>query len=131
MSDKRKKNSTGVLPVFSTPEELESLSAADQAKVDKFYSRKIPRSEMRPLTAAERARFDRAVGRKPGRPKIGQGAKVVAVTLEKGFLKQVDAYAKKQGLKRAEMINKGLRLVMSQETTETTETRIPNTRIPE
>ena len=40
------------------------------------------------------------------------GAKVVAVTLEKGLLKRVDDYAKAHEMKRAEMITKGLLLVM-------------------
>jgi hypothetical protein len=36
----------------------------------------------------------------------------VAVTLEKGLLKRVDEYAKRHEMKRAEMITKGLLLVM-------------------
>ena len=73
---------------------------------------KIPRSETRAPTAAEQAQLDRALGRRVGRPRIGQGAKVVAVTMEKGFVSRVDAYTKKHSPKRAEMITRGLRLVM-------------------
>jgi len=76
-----------------------------------YYDREIPLSETRPLNAAERTTFNR-VRRKAGRPRVGQGAKVVAVTLEKGFLKRVDAYAKRHDMKRAEMITKGLKIVM-------------------
>jgi hypothetical protein len=74
---------------------------------------RIPLSETRPPSAAERARFDR-IKRKAGRPRIGQGAKVVAVTLEKGLFKRVDAYAKHHDMKRAEMITRGLRIVMGE-----------------
>jgi hypothetical protein len=100
-------------PVFN-PAEFESLSTQDKDRVWAYYNRKIPRSETRAPTPAEQAQLDRALGRRPGRPKIGQGAKVVAVTMEKGFLGRVDAYAKKHSLKRAEMITRGLRLVMGE-----------------
>jgi hypothetical protein len=77
------------------------------------YNRRIPLSETRPPSAAERARFDR-IKRKAGRPRVGQGAKVVAVTLESGFLKRVDTYAKHHDMKRAEMITRGLKIVMGE-----------------
>ena len=48
-----------------------------------------------------------------GRPKIGRGTKMVAVTIEKGLLKRADAYAKRHGIKRARMIAQGLQLVMA------------------
>ena len=39
---------------------------------------------------------------------------MVAVTLEKGFLTRVDAYAKRHEMTRAEMITQGLRIVMGE-----------------
>jgi metal-responsive CopG/Arc/MetJ family transcriptional regulator len=39
---------------------------------------------------------------------------VVAVTLEKGLLARVDAYARKHRMKRAQMITQGLRIVMGE-----------------
>jgi hypothetical protein len=108
---KKPKKKVQDVPKFRTVSEYESLSEPDKEKVGRYYSRDIPLSETRPLTASERAQFERA--RRPvGRPKIGGGAKVVAVTLEKGLLKKVNAYAKDHGMKRAEMIARGLRLVM-------------------
>jgi len=71
---------------------------------------------VRPLTRDERARFEKIQRRSVGRPKVGQGAKVVAVTLEKGLLKRVDDYAKQHEMKRAEMITRGLLLVMGHRT---------------
>ncbi len=56
---------------------------------------------MRPLTKSERARFEKIQRRSVGRPKVGQGAKVVAVTLEKCLMMRVDYYAKKHEMKRA------------------------------
>jgi hypothetical protein len=114
----RKKTEKLECPSFNSPEELQALSPEDQEKVEKFFSREIPLSETRALTLAEREQFDRAIGRKrkpgAGRPKIGQGAKVVSVTLERGFLKRVDAYARKHKLKRAELIVRGLAKIIDE-----------------
>ena len=50
------------------------------------------------LTAADKALFRRAAARgrrlKRGRPKIGNGSKLVPITLECGLLKKVDSFAK-------------------------------------
>jgi hypothetical protein len=50
-----------------------------------------------------------------GRPRIGQGAKIVPVSIERGLLKKVDDFAKRHNLnnlKRSQMVVEGLRLVM-------------------
>jgi hypothetical protein len=109
MSTKKKKSQ---YPAFKTVREFQALSTGEKDKVWEYYDREIPMSESRPLNAKERAQFERVRGRSVGRPKIGKGAKVVAVTMEKGFLSRVDAYAKQHALKRSEMITRGLRLVM-------------------
>jgi hypothetical protein len=110
MSTRKKKDA---YPAFKTIAEFRALSAEEKDRVWDYYDReKIPMSESRPLNAEERALFEQVRQRSVDRPKIGQGAKVVAVTMEKGFLNRVDAYAKKHALKRAEMITRGLRLVM-------------------
>jgi hypothetical protein len=67
----------------------------------------------KPLTAAQRAQHRRAGARaKAGRPKIGRGAKIVPVSIERGLLAQADAFAKRHHLKRSKMVAEGLRLVM-------------------
>ena len=83
------------------------VPAEDKGKVWNRYEhhKKIPRSQTCPPTPQERKRFER-IRRKAGRPMIGQGAKVVAVTLEQGLLKRVDTYARQHGMKRAEMISR-------------------------
>ncbi len=100
-------------PKFKTVADFQALTQEEKDAVWEYYDRNIPMNESRPLNSAERAQFER-VRRRVGRPKIGQGAKVVAVTMEKGFLNRVDAYAKKHALKRAEMITRGLRLIMGE-----------------
>ena len=67
----------------------------------------------KPLPTA-RATWRRA-RRKPGRPAIGQGVKVISVSLEKGLLKEADHLAKSEGVSRAKLIARGLRAVLAAE----------------
>jgi hypothetical protein len=71
--------------------------------------------DWRPLNAAERKQWNR-IKRKMGRPVIGKGSKMVAVSMEIGLLKRVDKYAKAHSMKRAEMIAQGLRLILERKT---------------
>ncbi|MGA2497489.1 MAG: hypothetical protein ABSH20_07095 [Tepidisphaeraceae bacterium] len=73
--------------------------AAATAEYDKPWSG--PGLPGKPLTATQRAQHRRAGARaKAGRPKIGGGAKIVPVSIERGLLMQVDAFEKHYDLKR-------------------------------
>jgi hypothetical protein len=63
---------------------------------------------------AERARFERA-RRKPGRPKSGQGAHVISVSVERALLARTDELAKELGITRARLIARGLKAVLAAE----------------
>jgi hypothetical protein len=63
----------------------------------------------KPLTAADRALHRKA----RGWPRVGKGAKIVPVSIERGLLTQADAFAQRHKLKRSEMVARGLRLVMA------------------
>ena len=65
----------------------------------------------KPLRAKDKALHRKAAGR-TGRPKIGEGAKIVPVSIEGKLLRQADAFAHAHRLKRSEMVARGLRLVM-------------------
>ncbi len=54
----------------------------------------------------------RARGRAAGRPKVGKGAKIVPVSIERGLLKQADTFARQHKLKRSQMVAQGLLLLM-------------------
>lgn len=71
--------------------------------------RRLARS--RPLNARERKQWRRFKA-KMGRPKAGEGAKTVSLTVEKGLLREADAYARRHGLTRAALVAKGLRAVL-------------------
>lgn len=59
----------------------------------------------RPLTAHDLALHEQAglrVGR--GRPQVGEGAEKIRVSMERGLLRRADAYAKRNGLSRSQLI---------------------------
>jgi hypothetical protein len=65
----------------------------------------------RPLNAKERAQWKKFRA-KTGRPKVGKGARTISLTVEKGLLEQADAFAKRHGLSRAQLVARGLRAVI-------------------
>ena len=92
----------------------DQMDADELAKATAEFDHESLEAPGRPATPAERRKFNR-VRRKMGRPIIGKGAIRVLVTVEKGLLKEADKFAKQNGLKRAHMVAKGLRLVMDQQ----------------
>lgn len=67
-----------------------------------------------PMTAKDRTEWER-MKKKRGRPQIGKGAKVIAVSLERGLLAQCDRLAKKKGVSRAQLISRGLKAILGRE----------------
>jgi hypothetical protein len=49
-----------------------------------------------------------------GRPTIGKGSQAISVTVEKELLGRATVFAKRNGMKRAELFAKGLRLAMGE-----------------
>jgi hypothetical protein len=83
------------------------------AELAPFEGGEIPLSESRPLNAGERKMWNRIQRRlQRGRPMVGDGAKVMSVSIERGLLRQADAFAKRHNLKRSQMVAEGLRLLM-------------------
>lgn len=75
------------------------------------FEKGIDPKDWHPLTAAQRKQWTR-IKRKIGRPKVGKGAKIVPVSIERGLLEEIDSFAKKHKLNRSQMVAQGLRLVM-------------------
>jgi hypothetical protein len=70
--------------------------------------------ETRPMTAEERRRWKRAK-RKPGRPRVGKGAVVISVSVEKVLSeKKTNKLAKKLDKSRAQLISRGLRNLLKE-----------------
>jgi hypothetical protein len=89
---------------------------AEVAVYDK-YPRGFP---SKPLRKSDKALHKlaqargRAVSRPVGRPMVGNGTKIVPVSIERGLLKEANSFARRHKLKRSQMVAQGLRLVMLQ-----------------
>ncbi len=88
------------------PEELKAATAE--------FDREFVVEKSRPLNAEERALWAKA-RRKPGRPKVGRGARVISVSVEQGLLVQSDALAHRLGISRASLVARGLKAVLAAE----------------
>lgn len=75
------------------------------------FEKGIDPKDWHPLTPPQRRQWSR-IQRKGGRPRVGKGAKIVPVSIERDLLKKVDSYAKRHKLKRSQMVAEGLRLIM-------------------
>lgn len=60
---------------------------------------------------AQRKQLVRAKRRR-GRPRVGEGVRVISVSVEKGLLQAIDKLAKRKKAKRAELIAEGLRAIL-------------------
>jgi len=78
------------------------------------FEREMVSEEFGHLSPLARSRWQKA-RRRPGRPRQGQGAKVISVTVEKSLLARSDALAKNMGVTRAGMIARGLKAVLAAE----------------
>jgi hypothetical protein len=96
-------------------ERFNSLSDEEKAaEVSPFEHENLgPGLPGRPLTAAQRKQWSRIRQKaRRGRPVLGQGAKIVPISIERGLLKEADAFAKAHQLKRSQLIAEGLKLIM-------------------
>jgi len=71
-------------------------------------ARSITPARLRPLTAGQQGRWEAA---KRGRPRKAAGTKAVPtlITVEPKLLRRADAYAKKMGLSRSQLVSDALR----------------------
>ena len=79
----------------------EDMSPAELAEANREFDAPYAFEKARPMKPSERAE-ERALRR--GRPRIGQGAKKISISLERGVLRDADALARKKGVKRSELI---------------------------
>ncbi len=89
----------------------QDMTADELAEATAEFDREFIIDSTRPMTPRERALWARAK-RKVGRPRQGRGAQVVSVSIERELLSQTDQLARKMGLSRAALIEKGLRAAL-------------------
>ena len=82
-----------------------ATSEFDREEIGETFGQPTPR---------QRARHARAK-RKRGRPRIGQGTRVISVSVEKGLLARADRLARRLRLRRAQLVARGLEAVVNAE----------------
>jgi hypothetical protein len=90
---------------------FDSLSDAEKESIDRDIERVSALTPGRPLTRAERQLHDRAK-RKVGRPRVGEGAAKIRISLERGLLRRADRWAAARDLNRSEVIAAALRSLL-------------------
>lgn len=88
------------------------MTTEELREATKRYDREELGLPGKPLTRADQTLHARAA-RKRGRPLVGQGAKRVLVSIERGVLDQADATARKLRISRSELITRGIREVIA------------------
>ena len=89
-----------------------SLSDAEKDQVVAEFDKPFVGDTFGPPTPAARQWLRRAK-RTRGRPKVGKGAVQVSVALERALLKKADAFAKRNGLNRSQLVARGLEALIS------------------
>jgi hypothetical protein len=79
------------------------MTTKELADATKLFDEPLVVDKSRPLTPVEREQWQR-VKRKRGRPKVGRGFQRVSISVEKGLLKRINAYAKKKRVSRSGLI---------------------------
>ena len=90
-----------------------ALPDAEKQRIWESYNRHVPLSETRPLTPAERKRWEKARKRMRS-AESGKGAKVISLSVEGGLLERVDAYARKNGISRAQLFARGVETLLAE-----------------
>ncbi len=97
-----------------TPKQLSNMTKDALTQATAELDREFVADSFHEPSARERQRWER-VRRAPGRPRTGQGAWVISVSIEKELLKRADSLAKKKKITRAGLIARGLRAVLAAE----------------
>jgi len=87
------------------------MTAAELAEATAEFDQSMIIDKAVPAPLAEKERWLKA-WRKPGRPRTGQGAQVISVSVEKGLLKRSDRLAKRLGVTRAGLIARSLQAAL-------------------
>src|SRR4051812_44188821 len=91
-----------------------AMTTAELREATRHYDQEHVAAQARPLSKTDKARFRRAAAKaRAGRPKIGKGAERVLITMERGLLGEVDAYAKRHNVSRSQLIAGGVRMAMA------------------
>ena len=124
---KRLKNAAKIseedLPDFANGREFDALSDEEKERVFDYYT-SHPKLKGTPLSKADRELLSaeqKADRKNAGRPVVREGSRVIAVSLEQSLLRRVDDYAKAHGLKRTQVIARGVQQILDGEVSRPTD----------
>lgn len=89
------------------------MTASELAEATVPYGREMAIDDFRPLSEKALNRWEKA-RRKPGRPRRGKGVKVISVSVEQDLLFESDRLARRLGVSRARLIERGLRVILEE-----------------
>lgn len=104
-------------PKPSPVEDFIALPDAQKELIARRFDREFSLAETQPLSATERkewARIMRQDRKQRGRPRVGLGAQRVPVSIERGLLHRADAFAKRKGVSRSQLVARGLELALAE-----------------
>lgn len=87
------------------------MTGDELARTTRAFDRPGGEPAFLPAPAAEQRRHDaliRKIKRRRGRPRVGEGAMRVQITMERSLLDKADRFARAQGLSRSELISRCL-----------------------
>ena len=87
------------------------MNTQELAEATREFDEEFAFLKGRPLTDREKKLHAKA--RKRGRPRVGMGAEKIQVSVERGLLTRSDAFARKHGMSRSEMIARGLKAILA------------------
>jgi hypothetical protein len=90
---------------------FQQMNARELVKATAVFDEELVIDRSRGLTDEEKAQWRRA-RQKAGRPKVGKGAQVISVSIEKGLLTRADRLARKLQLPRTQLIALGLEALL-------------------
>ena len=94
----------------------DQMTTAELREATREFDREHVGTPGRPLTPTQKRAHARAAAKarkKMGRPRKGEGAETVAVSVESGLLKRADALAKRRKIGRSQLFSEGLRALLS------------------
>ena len=90
-----------------------ALSDAEKEREVAPFNEEFVADKARPLTPEQRRLWQKAQNRKPGRPMVGKGVKVIALSVEKDLLRRADTQAKREGISRAQFFARGVQSLLA------------------
>jgi len=90
------------------------MNSQELADATKEYDSPSREPQFLKAPRTQKARHDKAMkAALRGRPRIGEGARRIQLTMERGLLNRADAYARKLGITRAQLVARSVETVLA------------------